>query len=227
MSKARVKKSARPSRGKAQSGKTVASTRPKSLPPSGSSQDVTTPSTAIAVPEGASAPAEKKWWTRDKGTLAYERAMQILAMRAAGLEDKEIASSLKITPQSVWNYCYLAGKNEWITDELMNAKDTVEFKILPKAMRVIEEGLDDEHRNEKTGFQVKQQIALKMAELSLGRQFEDGNAAKSVSNVIAIRIEQPPGVPMVIREGTIGGTPAYQDAEVADDVGQQPGLVST
>ena len=224
MSKVRTKKRARPSWLVAdeapQSGKTVAIVSPKSLPPSGSDN------AASASNDAKTVPSKKEWWYRDKSSKAYEQAMKIFAMSAAGITDKEIAHALKITEQSMWNVRHVAGKNGWVSDQLAKAKDVVEFQIIPKALRVIEDGLEDAHRNEKTGLQVKQHIALKIADGAIWNR-EQVAAGIAQGTVLAIKIEMAPGTPQTMREGTGGGVPAYVEGEVVHDVGQQSGLIST
>jgi hypothetical protein len=226
MVRTRVKKRGRPST----SGTTEPSASPMSLPPSGTDSAAAIP-ISEATPESdtqalADTPAKKPFWVRDKTSKAYEQAMKIFAMRAAGIPDKEIAASLKINDQSLWNICYIAGKNGWVSDQLARAKDVVEFQIMPKVLRELELGLGDSHRNEKTGMQVKTLVALRVAENTVFKTFEQTGGGIVAQNVIAIRIETLPGPPQVMREGTIGGVPAYQDAEVVD-VGEreQSGVV--
>lgn len=224
MSKVRVKKSARRSKRR----KTDAKTSPASLPPQGagltqptsvappvsSQADSVAPTQALDV---VPAPAAKKaFWDIGKESKGYERCMQILAMRAAGIDDKEIAANLGLSMQTVWNYCYIAGKNEWGA-EFANAKDNIEFRIMPKVMRELEAGLDDRHRNEKTGVQVATAVALKIAEGTVFKKFGDVGTQQQPNNIIAIRIENAGGTPMTIREENIQGTPAYVEGEVADE----------
>lgn len=220
MSDARVKKRGRPSK----RGTTEPSVSPMSLPPSGSDAPVpasTSPSEDTATDQSTDqqtealvpAPEKPPYWKREKKGKAYEQCMRILAMRAAGFEDKRIAEALNLALQSVHNYCYMAGKNGWITDQLMNARDTVEYKILPKAMRVLEEGLSDSHRNDKTGMQVKTTVALKIAEGTVFRKYEQSEGGAQANNIFAIRIEMPPGAPQQMRPGTTAGAPAYIDVD--------------
>lgn len=141
--------------------------------------------------------------------------MKILALRATGMDDKAIADTMGLSAQTIWNYCYIAGKNGW-TETFANAKDQIEFAIMPKVVREIEAGLDDRHRNEKTGLQVATAVALKVAEMTIAKRFEQTSSAQPISNVIAIRIEQAPGMTVDVREGNIGGVPAYVEGEVAN-----------
>lgn len=210
MSKVRVKSPARRSKRR----KTDAKALSASLPPQSAGQD--TPTSALAVVPVEDTPVPKKaFWDVGKDSVTYERCMQILAMRAAGIEDKDIAANLKLSMQTVWNYCYIAGKNNW-TDEFANAKDNIKFRIMPKVMREIEAGLSDRHRNEKTGVQVATAVALKIAEGTVFKEFGDVGTQQVNNNIIAIRIETVPGQQMEIRAGAIAGTPAYAEGEVVD-----------
>ncbi len=213
MSKVKGKKVVRPSK----SGKTVTNS-PASLPPQVPDVDAAAP---IIPPDASSVPAtvpKKPYWDVGKDSKAYEQAMRILAMRTAGIDDKEIAANLGLTTRTVWNYCYIAGKNGW-ADSFTNAKDQIEFGIMPKVVRELEAGLDDQTRHVTSGMKVSQQMALKIAEGTVFRSFEaaagDGTV---VNNIIGIRIQTVPGAVTEMRVESGGDTPAYSDAEV-DDVG--------
>lgn len=208
VSKVRVKKPARRSKRR----KTVASATPASLPPQGTGQDAPT---SIPSDVPATTPPKKAFWDVGKDSKQYQRCMQILAMRTAGIEDKDIAETLKLSMQTVWNYSYIAGRNGW-EQQFANAKDQIEFAIMPKVVRELEAGLDDRHRNEKTGVQVATAVALKIAEGTVFKKFGDVGSQQTNQNIIAIRIEQVGGAPMTIKEENIAGTPAYVEGEVSD-----------
>jgi hypothetical protein len=216
VAKKRVKKRVRPSK----RGKTETIASPVSLPPSG-----TADATPASIPPTTAATAveKKPWWYRPKTSDAYEQAMKVLAMRTAGCTTDQIADALKCGTQHVHNLVQLAGKNGWMTEQLATAKDVVEYQIMPKVLRELEAGLDDGHRNEKTGMQVKTLVALKVAENTVFKSFDQVQAGAQTNNGLSITINMPPGPPQTVREGTVSGAPAYVDGEVLD-VGQ-PGLV--
>jgi len=200
---------------RSKSRKTV-SNSPASLPPQVPDVDMAA-SVDTSVASSVPAKAKKPFWDVGKQSKQYEQAMKILALRATGLDDKAIADAMGLSMQTIWNYCYVAGKNGWAED-FQNAKDQIEFRIMPKVVREIEAGLEDRHRNEKTGLQVATAVALKVAEMTVAKRFEQTSSAPPISNVIAIRIEQAPGTHVSVREGNIGGVPAYVEG-VAEDVG--------
>lgn len=221
VSKVRTKKPARRSK-----RRTTVAAPPASLPPPGVVLDA--PTSLVASPAPPEVPevegpainpakvAKKPFWDVGKDSKAYERCMQILAMRTAGIEDKDIASNLGLSMQTVWNYCYIAGKNGW-AETFANAKDQIEFAIMPKVVRELEAGLDDTARHQTSGMQVKTAVALKIAEMTIAKKFGDVGSQQAPNNVIAIRIEMAPGQQAEIRAGSISGTPAYSDGEVEDD----------
>lgn len=226
MATTRVKKRVRPSK----SGKTETIASPMSLPPSGSGSTATDAAVSTDQPasEVPAVPAKEKkpYWYRERTSKAYEQSMRIFAMRAAGIDDKQIAEALRMNVQSVHNLVQIAGKNGWVSDQLAKAKDVVEFQILPKVLRELEAGLDDAHRNEKTGMQVKTLVAMKVAENTVFKSFEQAGGGNTNNNAISIKIEMVPGPPQQMREGTIAGSPAYIDADFGetDNVGES-GLV--
>jgi hypothetical protein len=172
---------------------------------------------AVPLPSAENVPAvvKKPFWDVGKDSVVYEKAMKMLALRTTGVDDKSIADTMGCSMQTVWNYCYMAGKNGW-ADTFANAKDQIEFSIMPKVVREIEAGLDDRHRNEKTGLQVATAVALKVAEMTVAKRFEQTTNVQPMSNIIAIRIEQAPGTEISVRAGNIGGVPAYAEGEVED-----------
>jgi hypothetical protein len=215
---------------------TVARVSPASLPPRGPDVD-TSASVAIIVPsqadgdvpiqaDGASKPpdsggsetsanipAKKPFWDVGKDSKTYDRAMKILALRATGLDDKSIADTMGLAMQTIWNYCYIAGRNGW-ADTFSNAQEQIEFGIMPKVVRELEAGLEDNARHQTSGMKVKTMVALKIAEGTVFKRFEQSSNDRPVSNIIAIRIENI-GAPIQPTH-TYSGTPAYMEGEVDD-----------
>lgn len=212
MATKRGKKRVRPSK----RGTTEAIASPVSLPPSGPADAAPAPTTDSAI----AVPAKQPWWYRDKTSKAYEDSMKVLAMRTAGCSTDDIMTALGCSKQNVHNLVQLAGKNGWMTEQLASAKDVVEYQIMPKVLRELEVGLDDEHRNEKTGMQVKTLVALKVAENTVFKSFDQVQAGVQ-NNALSITIQMPPGPPQQVRAGTVSGAPAYIDGEVI----HEPGLV--
>jgi hypothetical protein len=199
---------------------------PASLPPQVPDVDTTAPlPSAIIVPKSlnsggsedvpATVPIKKAFWDVGKDSKVYETAMRILALRTTGIDDRRIADTLNLSMQTIWNYCYIAGKNGW-ADDFANAKDQIEFRIMPKVIRNLEEGLDDNIRHETSGMQVKTQVALRIAEGTLFKKFEEAAVTTETNLTIGIRVEHVGGdsVDIAVRPGTITGVPAYLDAEV-------------
>src|SRR4029079_8723824 len=112
-------------------------------------------------------------------------------------------STLKIAKQSVHNYIYIATKNGWL--DHTNPRDQVEYELIPKAVRVLNEALDDEMRNEKTGVMVKQLVAMKIGEGTVFKKYDERAGQAQSPTMIAIKIEMPQGDVPTIREGTTGG----------------------
>lgn len=199
---------------RSKSRKTVTSS-PPSLPPGVLGVDA---ATSVTPPDAEIVPAvvKKPFWDVSKDSKCYGTTMKILAMRVAGIDDKTIAETLKLSMQTIWNYCYIAGKNNW-ADTFANAKDQIEFAIMPKVVRELEAGLDDQTRHVTSGMPVAKQMALAIAAGTVFKKFDQAvGSDRPISNVIAIRIEHAPGAAVEVREENIGGIPAYQDGEVTD-----------
>jgi hypothetical protein len=187
---------------------------PASLPPQVPDVDAA----ALVVPQPSKkADSGVPGWKLDKSSKQYEQAQKVLALKAVGMIAADIAESMGISKQTVHNLTYLAGKNGWMT-EFANAREQIEFRIMPKALRVIEDGLSDKVRHTTSGQTVAQQIALEVAGGTIFKDFESaaGSQQVPVNNIIGIRIETTPGAVSVMREGSGGDTPAYIDGEVGN-----------
>lgn len=145
-------------------------------------------------------------------------ALRIVALRAAGMTEEEIANTLKIARSSVSGYVWKASKQGWLDEsQFGSAKEAIEYGLMPKVLRNLHQGLEDENRHQTSQMMVKTSVALKIAEETVFKSFDQEVSAPVAQAMVAIRIEMPPGPPQKMREDTIGGTPAYVDAEVADD----------
>lgn len=159
-------------------------------------------------PEGHPARA---WWLPSNSKVRTT-AMQIIAMRISGMEDDQIAAELKISKNSISPYVYRATKNGWL-DITYDPKARLQLQTMHKVVQRLEEGLDSKGTL-NTGMKERTHVALKMAEGTLFKQFNEAQTAPLAQAVVAIRIEMPAGPQQTIREETTGGTPAFIDAEV-------------
>ena len=144
------------------------------------------------------------------------KAIKIVALRAAGLEDKEIAEILKIKHvQTIRNYVYIAGQHGWLN--IADPKQQLEYQMMHKVVRNLDEALDDVERNRNTGVPVKTEVALRVAEGTLFKQFDQlQQGPVQQQTVVAIRIEYPPGAKQEVRENTINGVSAYVEGDLAE-----------
>lgn len=151
-------------------------------------------------------------WRLPDNSVFHETAEKILALRAGGMTNQEIGDYLGLKPQSLRTYLYRSHRNGRL--DYNSAKETIEYGLVPKALRNLDDGLDDNHRNEKTGLKVKHLIALKIAEGVSFKEFgPDLTTGQPLSQTaISIKIEQPTN-PAPIRQGTIGG---YLEGESTD-----------
>jgi hypothetical protein len=156
---------------------------------------------------------KKPFWYRLPDSQVRETAVKIMAMRLAGASEDEICNVLGILKETAQNYIYIAGRNGWLTYH--SAREHIENTIIPKVLRNIEEGLDDKHRHQTSGMSVGTAVALKVAEGTVFKRFDDHGGQAPVATMIAVKIEMPVGALPTIREGTTGGTPAYLEGEVA------------
>lgn len=174
-----------------------------SLPP-----DATEPAlTAPTIAEDEPLPS----WYCPPDSKVRTTALQIIAMRIAGMDDDEIAKLLKISVKSISPYVYRASKNGWL--EFDNPKEQLQYAVVPKAVRNLNAALDKQNERLASGLTVGDHVALKVAEMTVAKEFDQQATAAIAHSIVAIKIEMPPGAPQQLREDTTGGLPAYVDAE--------------
>jgi hypothetical protein len=139
-------------------------------------------------------------------------ALNIMAMRAAGKSEDEIASELKISPKSIAPYVYRAAKNGWISSD--SPLDRVKYELLTRVVDRLQEGLDDPVRHTSSGMRVRTTVALKMAEGTIFKDFDQQNAVPTQSTVVAVQVVMPPGAPQTMRDDTAGGVPNHTEGHV-------------
>lgn len=191
----------------------AASKAASTLPPA-PTDTAAQPLTTLApvVPDSPAVAAVKRL---PKNSVIRQKALAIMAMRLAGHDNEAIAKELDLSEKSLNQYLWMAGKNGWIPRKrgFADPKDTLEFSLAHKVVANLHDAMDDETRNEKTGMQVKTEVALEVAKGTLFKRFADQSTAPTQSTVLAVRIEMPPGVQTTIREGTTGGQGRWIDAE--------------
>lgn len=153
---------------------------------------------------------DRAWYLPDNSKIRPV-AMQIIAMRLSGMEDPEIAKHLGISLKSVSPYVYRATKNGWL-DIDYDPKERIQFQVMHKVVRNLEEGLESRGKM-NTGMKERTHVALKIAEGTLFKQFDQQAAVQSNSTVVAVQVVMPDGPRQAIRAETTGGVPAYIDAE--------------
>jgi hypothetical protein len=122
-----------------------------------------------------------------------------------------LAQELGIAKSTVYTSIYRAGLNGWLTFE--DPRDSLEYQLLPKAIKNLHEALDDETRHSTSGQMVKTQIAEKMAEGALYPRLA-GVQAQAAQTLVGIKIQIVGGDPGSMREGTTMGNSTYVDATV-------------
>lgn len=140
-----------------------------------------------------------------------ETALKIVALEAANIPRPEIAKTLGITEGTLRTYLHLAGKNGWI--EFTDPRDSVEYSLIHKAVRNLDEAMSDETRAYATGIKVKDALSMKILEGSLLKNYDQSQAQAPVT-VIGVKVEIVGGGERPqIREGTLNATPAYIEGE--------------
>lgn len=150
--------------------------------------------------------ARPKWYCPPDSRIRRV-ALMIIAMRMGGYEDEEIASALKISPRSIRPYVYRAGKNGWLN--LDNPREKLEYQLAHKAVDNLAEMLDSNEVMEKGQHRVKHDATIEMLKGTIFKTFDEAPVQQQSQTVVAVKIEMPAGPTQVVREDTMGGTPAH------------------
>jgi len=156
---------------------------------------------------------EKPSWYLPPDSKVRAVALNIMSMRAAGKSDDEIAKELQISPKSISPYVYRAAKNGWLVAD--TPMDRVKYELLNRVIDRLGEGLEDGARHQTSGMRVRTAVALKMAEGTIFKEFDQQSSGVQQSTIVAVQVIMPDGARQVMRDDTIGGTPNYVDAELA------------
>jgi hypothetical protein len=171
-----------------------------------------TVTTANVAPPDATVTKRPSWYLPDDSKVRAA-AMQIMAMRISGMEDQQIADALGISVKSISPYVYRAARNGWL--KLDHPKERVQYEIMHKVIDNLDEGLNSQGIL-TNGMRERTHVALKIAEGTVFKAFEQVQQAQGGSNAVRVNIIMPPGPMQTMRDDTIGGSPAYVDAVVVE-----------
>jgi hypothetical protein len=148
-----------------------------------------------------------------KRSRIRQKVLLILALKAEGKTPAEISAQLGLTIGTIRTYLYVAGKNGWLPR--YDPKDVLEYELTHKIIKNLDEALDDDTRNTKTGMKVKTTTALKMAEQTM---FKDAQAhtAPSTMMVLGVKVEVV-GDTQTVREGTVRATPHFIEGQTTEE----------
>jgi len=180
-----------------------------SLPPTPAVESALVPSSDTVTPTAPE--PERPSWYLPPDSKVRAIALQAIAMRIAGMEDDVIAKSLGISKGSISPYIYRAGKNGWL--DIDNPNLRLEYAVMHKVVRNLDLGLDATGRM-ANGLAEKTHIALEIAKGTMFKRYDETPQGAQQNTMVAIHIEMPAGAPQVVREGTVGGTPAFLEGAV-------------
>lgn len=169
-------------------------------------------------------------WRLPKNSVVRKKAVAIIAMRAQGFTTDEIAHELHIKPASVCTYVYRAGRNGMLTNKrgesaFDDPKDCIDYELAHKVVRNMNAALDDMPVTLASGeikdiSKVMYETTMRLAEGALFKRFDQAHDTSALPGmqVLAVKIEMPQTGGVVVREGSIGGVPAYSSEVVEGQV---------
>ena len=147
-----------------------------------------------------------------------KKALAIVAMRAQGYTSDEIATELKVKVDTLSTYVHRAVKSGFLVNSkgeslLADPKDQVEYELAHKVVRNLGVLLDC------GDLKTQKEVTLEVAKGTLFKKFDQQvNMPLPNMNVLSLRIEMPRGAEAItVREGSIGGKPAYLEGERTDE----------
>jgi hypothetical protein len=148
------------------------------------------------------------------GSDRHARALQIVAMRADGQTDDEIALALGIKKSTLYTTVYRASRNGLLTFD--SYKDQIEFQLIPKAVKKVHDNIDNDDTAAKD-MSVGMHAALKIMEWTAVKHYDQQAQTVVPTAIVGIKIEVVGGAPTPMREGTSMGTNTYVDALPVDE----------
>lgn len=148
-----------------------------------------------------------------KDSKIYKSVLAIIALRRSGASAQDISDQLGLTKHTIRAYLYYSNKRGWLLEQdLDDPNDKLEYVLAGKAVRNLSEFLDQ--KNENVSLEVAKGLGLLPGPKVLNQP------VTTMGMALRIVVEAPPApisgiaIPQ-IREGSIGGTPAF-DAEVIE-----------
>ena len=166
------------------------------------------PPAAVASPTPPAPTLPKTLRKLKQNSKVVRTAIKIKALQISGLSHAEIGKVLGMSEKTIPHYLYIAGKNGYLDHHDPHEKLT--YEIIHKAVRNLDAMLDDPDPSFK---QMKAEVTMETLKGTAFKKFGEITGPTQQMNVLSIKVELPAGGNMVIREGTVGGTPAYQTIE--------------
>lgn len=148
----------------------------------------------------------------EKNSVIRKKAVAIVAMRALGYGTDEIAKELRIKPTAVRQYVYRASKSGWLVDPkgqtmFTDPNDVAQFDLAHKAVRNMNEFLDSRD------LETRKEFTKEVAHGTIFKLPDSGadSMTSGLHQVLAIKIEMPTTGSAVVREGSVGGSPIYEE----------------
>ena len=143
-----------------------------------------------------------------ENSVVRDTAIKIVVMRSAGVSEEQIASSLGLAQKTLSGYVYKASRNGWLDEFLDDPKDIVEYKVVHKVIRNLNEMLDS------ADPLTKERVTLDVAKGTLYKKFGEQNSGQAQTTVVGVKIQIVPGAATEVREGTVQGANNFIDADL-------------
>ena len=148
--------------------------------------------------------------------------MATIALRAQGFSIEEAAEEIGLTKNTIKSYLQIARREGWITSSVFidpadKLEHVLQHQVVENLGAILAE--TNEQAAEKTALSSRAvETTIEVAKgtgLLKQHQVSKGEITSQVGLALKVQIDMPAGITTIAREGSIGGTPAFE-AEIIE-----------
>ena len=191
--------------------------QPSSPAPVDPLTDVALPYLPPVAAVTAMAPSLIPTHPRKRNPISPERQIRlqrILALKVGGATYEEISSVMGLTPATVKQYLYEAGKKGWLTSrDDITPQEALEFDLSHTIVQNVRSALGGKSLTDQ-----QQEMTIVAAKgIGLFKNHEVSKAETSVQmNVLSVKMVVAEGEALPVAPGSMGGTPGFIEGVAID-----------
>ena len=164
---------------------------------------------------------EKQPWYRPADSKMRPKAIQIVAWRAAGHDDKAIAKKLNTTETTIRNCLYIARKNGWLAEGDVPVDTDIEDELAVSIDRKIVRNISASLDGQMTNYQTHEMTIAAAKGRGIFTERSKTDTTIQATGLVQIQVVKVAGVDVqeqmkAIPADQMGGVAAYLEGEVAE-----------